>query len=365
MGGVEPAGTHVLELLGSGRSVVTANKQLVARRGAELFAAASARRSAAPLRGVRVRGDPGDQGAPRVARRDERPPRARDRERDDELHAHRDGRRAARTTRRSRRRSGSATPRRTRRTTSAGVDAAAKIAILATVAFGSRVPLDWVDGRGDRVGVRGARRGRAGARHEREAARARDAPGRTRRRQGRPGVRRRPPPARCRRGRLQRGHAPGRRDPRDHARRPRRRRDRDGERSRGGHGLDRRDDRHRLPPGRPGVARPGADAARRARVAVVPPASRRRTAPACWPRSREKLAVEGVSVARLVQQPERRARCSTSSRTRRPRAASRPRSRRSQRCPSRAARRRALPGRVRARRGGARLGVTIPAAPNR
>jgi homoserine dehydrogenase len=42
MGGVDPAGEHVLRLLGSGRSVVTANKQLVARRGAELFAAASA-----------------------------------------------------------------------------------------------------------------------------------------------------------------------------------------------------------------------------------------------------------------------------------------------------------------------------------
>ncbi len=41
MGGVEPAGDHVLSLLGSGRSVVTANKQLVARHGAELFAAAS------------------------------------------------------------------------------------------------------------------------------------------------------------------------------------------------------------------------------------------------------------------------------------------------------------------------------------
>ncbi len=41
MGGVEPAGDHVLGLLRSGRSVVTANKQLVARRGAELFAAAS------------------------------------------------------------------------------------------------------------------------------------------------------------------------------------------------------------------------------------------------------------------------------------------------------------------------------------
>ena len=41
MGGVEPAGEHVLELLARGKHVVTANKQLVARRGAELFAAAS------------------------------------------------------------------------------------------------------------------------------------------------------------------------------------------------------------------------------------------------------------------------------------------------------------------------------------
>jgi homoserine dehydrogenase len=41
MGGVEPTGDHVLQLLRGGKHVVTANKQLVARRGAELFAAAS------------------------------------------------------------------------------------------------------------------------------------------------------------------------------------------------------------------------------------------------------------------------------------------------------------------------------------
>lgn len=41
MGGIEPARSHVLELLRSGKPVVTANKQLVARHGAELFAAAS------------------------------------------------------------------------------------------------------------------------------------------------------------------------------------------------------------------------------------------------------------------------------------------------------------------------------------
>ena len=42
MGGLDPAGDYVLELLRAGKSVVTANKQLVARRGAELFATASA-----------------------------------------------------------------------------------------------------------------------------------------------------------------------------------------------------------------------------------------------------------------------------------------------------------------------------------
>ncbi len=42
MGGIEPAGTYVLEALRRGKHVVTANKQLIARRGAELFAVASA-----------------------------------------------------------------------------------------------------------------------------------------------------------------------------------------------------------------------------------------------------------------------------------------------------------------------------------
>jgi len=41
MGGVEPTGGYVLELLRAGKQVVSANKQLVACRGAELFAAAS------------------------------------------------------------------------------------------------------------------------------------------------------------------------------------------------------------------------------------------------------------------------------------------------------------------------------------
>ena len=41
MGGVDPTGGYVLDLLESGKPVVSANKQLVAQRGAELFEAAS------------------------------------------------------------------------------------------------------------------------------------------------------------------------------------------------------------------------------------------------------------------------------------------------------------------------------------
>jgi homoserine dehydrogenase len=41
MGGLEPTGRYVLSLLRSGKPVVSANKQLVARRGAELFHTAS------------------------------------------------------------------------------------------------------------------------------------------------------------------------------------------------------------------------------------------------------------------------------------------------------------------------------------
>jgi homoserine dehydrogenase len=41
MGGVDPTGGYVLELLRAGKPVVSANKQLIARRGADLFAAAS------------------------------------------------------------------------------------------------------------------------------------------------------------------------------------------------------------------------------------------------------------------------------------------------------------------------------------
>ena len=44
MGGIEPARTYLLELFAAGKSVVSANKQLLARHGEELFAAAEQHR---------------------------------------------------------------------------------------------------------------------------------------------------------------------------------------------------------------------------------------------------------------------------------------------------------------------------------
>jgi homoserine dehydrogenase len=41
MGGVEPTGGYILDLLRAGKPIATANKQLLAQRGAELFAAAA------------------------------------------------------------------------------------------------------------------------------------------------------------------------------------------------------------------------------------------------------------------------------------------------------------------------------------
>ena len=118
MGGVDPAGALVLALLESGRSVVTANKQLVARRGAELFAAAAAagaqlRFEASVCAAIPVikvlRESLVVTNVPRIVGSSTgRPTSSSPR-----------WTAAARTTRRSPRHSGSATPRRTRRMTSA------------------------------------------------------------------------------------------------------------------------------------------------------------------------------------------------------------------------------------------------------
>jgi homoserine dehydrogenase len=144
MGGVEPAGEYVLELLASGRPVVTANKQLVARRGAELFAAAAAG-------GVQLRFEASVCAAIPVIKVL--------REALVVTNVHRvlgivngttnfilsamEGGRSYADALAEAQRLGYAEADPTDDV--AGFDAAAKSAILATVAFGSRVPLDWVE----------------------------------------------------------------------------------------------------------------------------------------------------------------------------------------------------------------------------
>ncbi len=144
MGGVEPAGDYVLELLGSGRPVVTANKQLVARRGVELFASAAAG-------GVQLRFEASVCAAIPVIKVL--------REALVVTNVHRVLGIVNGTTNfiLSAMESGStyadalAEAQRLGYAEAdptddvAGFDAAAKSAILATVAFGSRVPLDWVE----------------------------------------------------------------------------------------------------------------------------------------------------------------------------------------------------------------------------
>ena len=144
MGGVEPAGEYVLAALQSGRSVVTANKQLVARRGAELFATASAA-------GVQLRFEASVCAAIPVIKVL--------RESLVVTNVHRvlgivngttnfilsamgAGRSYADALTEAQRLGyAEADPT----DDVGGLDAAAKTAILATVAFGSRVPIDWVE----------------------------------------------------------------------------------------------------------------------------------------------------------------------------------------------------------------------------
>jgi len=145
MGGVDPAGDYVRRLLESGRSVVTANKQLVARHGAELFAAAAGGQlrfeasvcAAIPVIKVlreslvvtnvhRVLGIVNGTTNFILSAMDEGRSYA-----DALTEAQRLGYAESDPT-----------------DDVAGLDAAAKIAILATVAFGSRVPIDWVETEG-------------------------------------------------------------------------------------------------------------------------------------------------------------------------------------------------------------------------
>ena len=143
MGGVEPAGDYVLRLLRAGRPVVTANKQLVARHGAELFEAAAAG-------GVQLRFEASVCAAIPVIKV------LRESLIVTNVHqvlgivngttnfilsAMEEGRSYGDALAEAQRLGfAEADPAED----VAGLDAAAKTAILATVAFGSRVPIEWV-----------------------------------------------------------------------------------------------------------------------------------------------------------------------------------------------------------------------------
>jgi homoserine dehydrogenase len=147
MGGLEPAGTLVLDLLGRGKPVVTANKQLVARRGPELFAAAA-------TAGVQLRFEASVCAAIPVVKVL--------RESLVSTQVHRVLGIVNGTTNfiLTEMETGATLPQALAEAQRlgyaeadptddlSGADAAAKMAILATVAFGSRVPLEDVDYRG-------------------------------------------------------------------------------------------------------------------------------------------------------------------------------------------------------------------------
>ena len=147
LGGIEPAGSHVLELLRAGTPVVTANKQLVAQRGPELFAAAAEA-------GVQLRFEASVCGAIPVIKAL--------RESLVATNVHRvlgivngttnfiltemEGGASYEAALAEAQRLGFAEADPTDDVS--GADAAAKMAILATIAFGSRVTLDDVETRG-------------------------------------------------------------------------------------------------------------------------------------------------------------------------------------------------------------------------
>jgi len=147
MGGIDPAHGQVLELLGTGKPVVTANKQLVAQHGAELFAAAADA-------GVQLRFEASVCAAIPVIKVLREALVVTNVHRvlgivngttNFILSAMSEGRSYADALAEAQRLGyAEADPT----DDVAGLDAAAKMAILATVAFGCRVPLEWVEVQG-------------------------------------------------------------------------------------------------------------------------------------------------------------------------------------------------------------------------
>jgi hypothetical protein len=143
MGGLDPARDYVLRAMAAGQHVVTANKQLLSQHGEELWAA---RASTACSCASRPRW-PASCRHPRAAgvagRRPRRPP-ARDRQRDDELHPHAHGRDRRVLRRRAGRGPALGYAEADPTEDVNGKDAAAKMAILARLAFNTPVHLDQV-----------------------------------------------------------------------------------------------------------------------------------------------------------------------------------------------------------------------------
>ena len=88
IGGIEPARELIVEALQGGKPVISANKELLANHGKELFETAENAGRRPAVRGVRRRWHPAHPPAARVARRRPHQPRHGDRQRDDELHPH-------------------------------------------------------------------------------------------------------------------------------------------------------------------------------------------------------------------------------------------------------------------------------------
>ena len=107
IGGIEPAREYALRAL-AGRQAGRDRQQAAAlsQHGDELFAAARAGRRAASLRGGGRGGRAGDPRDARVVRRRAHREGARDRERHDQLHPHRDGAHRRELRRRARARAG-------------------------------------------------------------------------------------------------------------------------------------------------------------------------------------------------------------------------------------------------------------------
>ena len=279
IGGTDPARDYVLRALAGGQA--RGHRQQAADRPARRRAVrrGARRRGAAALRGRgrrRRAGDPRDPGEPG---RDRDHEGLRDRQRHDQLHPHRDGEDRGRVRGRACRAQELGYAEADPTDDVSGADAAAKMAILARLAFGTPVGLDDVAYEGitdiqpDDLA------------YAKELGLSLKLLGVAERVEGGVSVRVFPcflvrrPSARADRGAVQRGDGRGASDHRDHDVRPRRRRARDRDGRAGGRRLD----PLRRGAG-PRAGRAGRDRARH-RLVVLPPPRRSPTVPASSPRS--------------------------------------------------------------------------------